>query len=251
MDLLARAAPRDLAARRRLPAGPPIATLGRYELVGEVPAALGRCFVGLVPGPWPAPVFVRRMPRAAIGAETIAELRRRALAIVSGLEAILELDVRDDELVIVSELVDGVGLDQAGALPWPVALAACGDLVATHAAIAAAGITLPAIRPSRIRFSTRGSLVLVASAPEVSEPRLLDALVAVLGAAVEGDAERALIARFAGDPDPAAVAVLGDALATRCPGAAALPALLAGQRDVELDRDVIHAWWDRVVPPRA
>ena len=233
-DLLSLAAPsyEELAARRLRP--PDFNDhdgiedrFGRYRLHTRIPAGPGdECFVGLVGDVrYYQFVFVRRLPGERLGAAQSDALKRRAMITRSGIEQIFELAGFDDHSYLVTELIQGVGLDHLDAalrqrrerLSWTAALAMLHDACECISHLRAAGIIHGDVTPARLRLSITGRLTVCYGVPSVVEPAwarvLCDVARPILRLAATAD-ERALLDELlrGAAADEAALAVASDAL---------------------------------------
>jgi len=231
-DLLPLAAPsyEALAARRLRPPDPDDGDgledqVSRYRLHTRIPAGPGdECFVGMFGGSqFTQFVFVRRLPALPPGAALIDALKRRAMITHDGIEQIFEFTTLGDHSYIVSELVQGVGLDHFAAalrherLPWTAALAMLHDACERISHLRAAGIHAD-VTPARLRLSLTGRLYVCHGLPALAPPTwggvLCDVARPILRLAATDD-ERALLDQLLPDADLAALAVASDALVQR------------------------------------
>jgi hypothetical protein len=214
---------------------------GAYRLRARIPAGPGdECFVAVRDGlaGFTRLVFLRRFPRDRLGSALTAAVQRRAEINHHGVEQLFELGAHGRYGYLVSELVEGLGVDhledalraRGERLPWPIALALFHDACERVTHLYAAGVVPGDVTPARLRLGLTGSLYLCHGLP-AAEPAWGRALCDVarpllrLAAAEE---ERGLIDELLGDADgEGALAVASDALVLRHPELdPLLPALL-------------------------
>lgn len=257
-DLLPLGAPsyEELAAHqpRRLGEGDDLGErCSGYRLCGRLPAGPGdECFVAVRDGPagFTRLVFLRRFPHALLREPLIAAVKRRAEVNHHGVEQLYELGREGQHGYLVSELVEGLGVDELDAalaargarLPWPVALAIFHDAAERITHLRDAELIPAGVTPARLRLSLTGSLYLCHGPPEAESPALARALCDVarpiLGLAATPE-ERELLGELLGgagaavsevapaDVQEDALAVASDALVLRHPELdPVLPALL-------------------------
>jgi tRNA A-37 threonylcarbamoyl transferase component Bud32 len=246
-DLLSLGAPsyEELAARqlRRLDRDDePGERWGRYRLRAPIPAGPGdECFVAVQDGLVCIEKlsFLRRFPRARLDGALVAAVRRRAEVNHRGVEQLYDLGELGRHGYLVSELVQGLGVDhldealrrRGERLPWPVALAMFHDACERVSHLHAAGVIHGDVTPARLRLSLTGILYLCYGLPAAAEPSwgraLCDVARPILQLAAT-DEERALLDEILGDADgEGALAVASDALVLRHPELdPILPALL-------------------------
>lgn len=232
-DLLSLAAPsyEEIAARQLRRLAPSDydqleELFGRHRLHTRIPAGPGdECFVGLVGGAqFHQFVFVRRLP-GRLSDALIEALKRRALITHNGIEQIFEVTWFDDHSYLVSELIQGVGLDHLEAalrrrrerLSWTAALAMLHDACACISHLRAAGIVHGDVTPARLRLSIAGRLYVCHGVPSLVEPAwvrvLCDVARPILRLAATDD-ELVLLDRLlpSAVADADALAVASDAL---------------------------------------
>jgi hypothetical protein len=252
-DLLPLSAPsyEELAAyRRHVDFNDPHAeSFGRYRLHARIPAGPGdECFVAIQDGPagFVRPAFLRRFPAARLREGLTAAVKRRAHVDHPGIEQLYELARHEEHGLIVSQLVEGIGLGELDAalrrrgerVPWPAALAMLHDALVRAVHLRAAGAVHGDLTPSRLRLSFTGCLYLcfgLPTAEPVSWARMLGDVAHPILCLAATEAERALLDELilgdggdggsGGDGD--ALGVASDALVQRHPELdPALPALL-------------------------
>jgi hypothetical protein len=235
----------ELAARglRRLERDDTLDELcGRYRLHARIPAGPGdECFLAMYEGiaGFTRRVFLRRFPRERFAPAVIVAIRRRAEINHRGVEQIYDVGEAGRHGFLVSELIEGIGVDQLDAalrgrgepLPWPVALAMFHDACERVSHLYEAGVIHGDVTPARLRLSLTGTLYLCHGLPEAPDPAwgraLCDVARPILRLAAT-DEERALLDELLRDADgEGALAVASDALVLRHPELdPVLPALL-------------------------
>lgn len=214
---------------------------GTYRLRARVPAGPGdECFVAVHQGlgGFTRYVFLRRFPRARLDDALVAAVGRRADINHRGVEQLYELGQHGPHGFLVSELVEGLGLDhlddalrrRGERLPWPVALALFHDACERVTHLHAAGVIHGDVTPARLRLSLTGNLYLCHGLPAAVPSwgrALCDVARPILRLAAT-DEDRALIDELLRDADgEGTLAVASDALVLRHPELdPLLPALL-------------------------
>jgi hypothetical protein len=216
----------------------------RYKLVQQVPCGEGEeCFVSVPHGlaGFVKPCFVRRFPVERLQPALIDAVRARGALTERGLEQIYDLGKERDRGFLVTEYVEGAGIDrldralheQGRALSWPVALALLLDAGQRLDALHAAGLLHDDLTPARVRLSLRGMVYLCHGLPEGEDGAKIDVAAdhctlarCVLPLACP--AERQVVQGLLVTTDSRALAVLCDQLLERHPQHAdlLLPCLL-------------------------
>jgi hypothetical protein len=208
---------------------------------GAATPVYDECFVAIQVGlaGFVKPVFLRRFPRERLDGPWIATLKARGAIAHRGIEEVYDVGRDGRHGFVVSQLVEGLGLDHLGAaldrraerLPWPTALALFYDAYERLSHLREAGLIHGGVTPARLRLSLTGILYLCHGLPEVGEAAwgraLCDVARPILHLAATAE-ERALLDEVLGDADgEGALAVASDVLVLRHPELDPLvPALL-------------------------
>jgi hypothetical protein len=173
-------------------------------------------------------LFLRRFPTEGLDERLIEWFRRIARANGSGLEQVFEIGHEAGHTVMVTGLIEGVGLDQLDAqlvacgqrLPWEVALALLFDATDRIGRLRAAGALHGGVTPARLRFAYTGTLYLCHGAPvtDIAWTHALFAVVRPILRLAATAPERELLDGVLDDADSTeALAVASDALVLRHP----------------------------------
>jgi hypothetical protein len=207
---------------------------GRYVLCERVPCGNDdECHVATLDeatGGYQPALFLRRFPAQRPDKPLLERIRRVAVLTSRGLEQIFELGRIDGRVFVVSELIEGVGLDQLDArlvargqrLPWDVALALLFDATDRIGQLRAAGALHGGVTPARLRLrvADTGTLVLCHGMPaaEATWPQVLFAVVRPILRLAATAPERALLDGVLDDDGcTGALAVASDAVVLRHP----------------------------------
>jgi hypothetical protein len=213
----------------------------RYKLVQPIPCVHPEgeeCFRALPHGVagFIKPCFVRLFPAERLQPSLIDAVRVRGALTERGLEQIYDLGKEGDRGFLVTELVEGAGIDrlaralhgQDRALSWPVTLALLCDAGQRLDALHTAGLLHGCLTPARVHLSLRGMVYLCHGLPgsEGETPDHCALTRCVLPLACPG--ERQLVEKLLETTDDRALAVLCDQLLERYPKLAdlLLPCLL-------------------------
>jgi hypothetical protein len=206
--------------------------VGAYALREQLPSGPDdECFVAIQRGVagFVRPVFLRRFPAARLDEALIAAMKARAGILHRGVEQIYELGRDRAWGFIVSELIEGLGVDRLDdalqrrgeRLPWPIALAMFHDACERITHLRDAGIVHGEVTPARLRLSLNGIIYLCHGVPGARPASwgraLCDVARPILRLAGTAE-ERALLDDLLGDADSeGALGVASDALVLRHP----------------------------------
>jgi hypothetical protein len=205
--------------------------VGRYALCERVPCGGDdECYIATLGGAhgYQPHLFLRRFPTEGLEESLIEWFRRIARAHGNGLEPIFELSHEAGHTVMVTDLIDGVGLDQLDArltacgqrLPWEVALALLFDATDRIGQLRAAGALHNGLTPARLRLAYTGTLYLCHGVPvtEIAWTQALFAIVRPILRLAATAPERELLDGVLDDAGTTeALAVASDALVMRHP----------------------------------
>jgi hypothetical protein len=197
----------------------------RYRLRARISAGPDdECFVAALA--YHGLVFIRRFPGACFS-ELLAPIKRLGQLHREGVEIVFELSKHGDHGYVVTELVEGLDLDELDdalrrrgeRLPWRLALAMLHDAWSRATYLQAAGALQGNITPARLRLGLAGRLYLCHGMPATTQPawrRVVCDVVRPILRLAASDEEDALLGRLLDDNDEDdlenALAVASDAL---------------------------------------